>query len=418
MFSLNGAPVGAVAAFDVAEGIISPGIVGFDICCGMRLISTNLLYKEVKPKIKDIVNRLFVKVPAGVGVKGKISLKRKDVLDVMQSGAKWCVENGYAWKEDIERIEERGCIAGAEPKYVSEKAIGRSMNQLGTLGSGNHYLEVQVIRAENIYDKEIASKFGVHSNEQMMVMVHCGSRGTGHQIATDYLKEFGEAMPKYKIKVPERDLACAPFQSEEGQKYYAAMACAANNAFANRQVITHNVRGAFAEVFGRSAEEMEMNLIYDVAHNIAKLEEHKVGGKMKKLVVHRKGSTRGFGPGHEELAPVFRKTGQPVIVGGSMETGSYVCVGTQKAMDETFGSTMHGSGRTMSRTKAKGLVKGEALQREMEARGIYVKSASYAGLAEEAGIAYKDISEVIATMDEIGISKKVFSLKPVGNVKG
>ncbi len=418
MFSLNGAPVGAVAAFDTAEGIISPGIVGFDINCGMRLISTNLSYKEVKPKIKDIVNKLFVKVPAGVGVKGKVKLSRKQVLEVMQSGAKWCVENGYAWKEDIERIEERGCISGAESKYVSEKAIGRSMNQLGTLGSGNHYLEVQVIRAENIYDKEIAAKFGVHGDEQVMIMVHCGSRGTGHQIATDYLKAFGEAMPKYKIKVPERDLACAPFQSEDGQRYYAAMACAANNAFANRQVITHNVREAFAEVFHKTAQQMEMNLIYDVAHNIAKLEYHKVDGKMKKLVVHRKGSTRGFGPGHEELAPVFRKTGQPVIVGGSMETGSYVCVGTQKAMDETFGSTMHGSGRTMSRTKAKGLVNGEALQKEMEARGIYVKSASYAGLAEEAGIAYKDISEVIATMDEIGISKKIFSLKPVGNVKG
>jgi len=418
LFSLNGAPVGAVAAFDTAEGIISPGIVGFDINCGMRLISTNLSYKEVKPKIKDIVNKLFVKVPAGVGVKGKVKLSRKQVLEVMQSGAKWCVENGYAWKEDIERIEERGCISGAESKYVSEKAIGRSMNQLGTLGSGNHYLEVQVIRAENIYDKEIAAKFGVHGDEQVMIMVHCGSRGTGHQIATDYLKAFGEAMPKYKIKVPERDLACAPFQSEDGQRYYAAMACAANNAFANRQVITHNVREAFAEVFHKTAQQMEMNLIYDVAHNIAKLEYHKVDGKMKKLVVHRKGSTRGFGPGHEELAPVFRKTGQPVIVGGSMETGSYVCVGTQKAMDETFGSTMHGSGRTMSRTKAKGLVNGEALQKEMEARGIYVKSASYAGLAEEAGIAYKDISEVIATMDEIGISKKIFSLKPVGNVKG
>src|SRR3989344_8498251 len=225
-------------------------------------------------------------------------------------------------------------------------------------------------------------------------------------------------MEKYDLKVKDRELACAPFNSEEGRKYYSALACAANNAFANRQVITHNVRKVFEKVFKKSAEEMEMNLIYDVAHNIAKVEKHKVDGKMKKLVVHRKGSTRSYGPGQDELAPIFRKTGQPVIVGGSMETGSYVCVGTQKAMDETFGSTMHGSGRTMSRTKAKELVQGEKLQQEMERRGIYVKSASYAGLAEEAGMAYKDISEVVATMDEIGISRKVFSLKPVGNVKG
>ena len=418
MFSLNGAPVGAVAAFDADEGIVSPGICGFDINCGMRLIKTNLNYKEVQPKIHEIVNNLFESVPAGVGVKGTIRLSRREVIDVMEQGAKWCVEKGYAWKEDIDHIEEKGKIAGADSKNVSEKAIGRSMNQLGTLGSGNHYLEVQVIHAAEIYNSEIANKFGVFDDGQVMIMVHCGSRGAGHQIATDYLKEFGPVMEKYDLKVKDRELACAPFNSEEGRKYYSAMACAANNAFANRQVITHNVRKVFEKVFKKSAEEMEMNLIYDVAHNIAKVEKHKVDGKMKKLVVHRKGSTRSYGPGQDELAPIFRKTGQPVIVGGSMETGSYVCVGTQKAMDETFGSTMHGSGRTMSRTKAKQLVKGEQLQREMEKKGIYVKSASYAGLAEEAGIAYKDISEVIKTMDEIGISKKVFSLRPVGNVKG
>ncbi len=411
-------PVGGVAAFDDKEGVISPGGIGFDIGCGMRLISTNLNYREVKPKIKQLVNELFEKVPAGVGVRGSISLRRPQVLEVMENGAKWCLENSYAWKEDIGRIEENGCIRGADTKNVSERAIGRGMNQLGTLGSGNHYLEVQVIHASEIYNSEIANKFGVFDDGQVMVMVHCGSRGTGHQIATDYLQQFGAVMEKYKLKVKDRELACAPFGSEEGRKYYGAMACAANSAFANRQVITHNIRNAFEKIFKKGAEEMEMNLIYDVAHNIAKVERHKVDGKMKNLVVHRKGSTRGFGPESEELAPVFRKTGQPVIVGGSMETGSYVCVGTQKAMEETFGSTMHGSGRTMSRTKAKGLVKGERLQKEMEERGIYVKSASYAGLAEEAGMAYKDISEVIRTMDEIGISKKVFSLKPVGNVKG
>jgi tRNA-splicing ligase RtcB len=413
-----GAPVGAVAAFDAIEGIISPGIIGFDINCGMRLISTNLTHEEVKPRIKELMNCLFEKIPAGVGVKGMISLQRKQVIEVMQSGAKWCLENGYAWKEDIERIEEKGCINEANPENVSEKAIGRSMNQLGTLGSGNHYLEVQVIQAENIYDKEIASKFGVYDDKQVMIMIHCGSRGTGHQIATDYLKDFQSAMQKYKLKIKDKELAGVPFQSEEGQKYYSAMACAANNAFANRQVITHNVRQAFAKIFKKTPEEMEMNLIYDVAHNIAKIEKHEVDGKSKKVIVHRKGSTRGFGPGHEELAKIYKETGQPVIVGGSMETGSYVCVGTEKAMLETFGSTMHGSGRVMSRTKAKEIVKGKQLQKEMEKKGIYVKTATYSGLAEEAGIAYKDISEVIKTMDEIGISKKVFSLKPIGNIKG
>ncbi|HLC93279.1 MAG TPA: RtcB family protein [archaeon] len=411
-------PVGGVAAFDTEEGVISPGAVGYDICCGMRLISTNLSYKEVKPKIKELVNELFEKVPAGVGVKGKISLQRKEVLEVMHEGANWCYEKGYAWKEDIERIEGKGKIEGADSEKVSERAIGRTMNQLGTLGSGNHYLEIQVIHASEIFNSEIANKFGVFDDEQVMVMVHCGSRGTGHQIASDYLQKFMDAMKKYNITVKDKELACTPINSDEGKDYYAAMACAANNAFANRQVITHNIRKAFEKIFNKSAENMEMNLIYDVAHNIAKIEKHQVNGKAKKLLVVRKGSTRSFGPGHEELAQVFRKTGQPVIVGGSMETGSYVCVGTEKAMDETFGSTMHGSGRTMSRTKAKELVKGEQLQKDMEKRGIYVKSASYSGLAEEAGMAYKDISEVVRTMDEIGISKKVFSLKPVGNVKG
>ncbi len=410
--------VGGVAAFDEKEGVISPGGIGFDINCGMRLISTNLTIEEARPKIKELVDELFKEVPAGVGVKGKISLKRKDALEIMENGAKWCLENGYAWAEDLNRIEENGVIKGADASKVSEKAIGRSLNQLGTLGSGNHYLEVQLVSPQNIYDKEIAEKLGVFKENQIMVMVHCGSRGTGHQIATDYLKKFVEAMKKYKIKVPEKDLACAPFDSEEGRDYYKAMACAANMAFVNRQVIMHNVRKVFSKVFKKSAEEMQMNLIYDVAHNIAKVEEHMVDGKKKNLVVHRKGSTRGFGPESKELAPLFRKIGQPVIVGGSMETGSYVCIGTEKAMLETFGSTMHGSGRTMSRVKAKQLVQGKKLQKEMLEKGIYVKTASYDGLAEEAGVAYKDISEVVRTMDEIGISKKVFSLKPIGNVKG
>ena len=336
----------------------------------------------------------------------------------MTDGVKWCVDNGYGWKEDLDRIEENGQIKGADPSNVSDRAIGRGMNQLGTLGSGNHYLEIQVANKENIYDKQIAKAFGITKDGQVVIMIHCGSRGFGHQVASDYLETFEPVMKKYGIKVKDRQLACAPFNSKEGQKYFSAMVCAANMAFANRQVIMHQVRKGFSEVFGRSEEDLGMNLIYDVAHNIAKVEEYDVDGKKKKLVVHRKGSTRSFPPGHPELLPAYRKTGQPVIIGGSMETGSYLLVGTKKAMEETFGSTAHGSGRTMSRAKAKHGVRGEKLQKDMEARGIYVKTASMSGLAEEAGIAYKDISEVVKATEEAGISKAVVGLKPIGNIKG
>ena len=413
-----GFPIGGVAAFDVDEGIISPGGIGFDINCGMRLVTTNLNYKEVKPKLRGLVDQMFKTVPAGVGCKGFLNINQQQFDGVMNEGVKWCVDNGYGWDDDIKKTENFGCIEQAESELVSDKARKRGINQLGTLGSGNHYLEVQLVRAENIFDEMLAKKFGILNNEQIVIMVHCGSRGFGHQIATDYLKIFNDSMKKYDISVNDKELACAPFSSKEGQQYYKAMACAANMAFANRQVITHRIREGFEKIFGRGAEEMEMNLVYDVAHNIAKVEEHKIDGKKKKVVMHRKGATRAFPPGHSELTPTYQETGQPVILGGSMETGSYLLAGTQKAMDETFGSTAHGSGRTMSRTKAKQIFRGDELQRQMEKKGIYVKAVSMKGLAEEAGSAYKDINTVVDTLHESGISKKVVCLKPVGNVKG
>ena len=413
-----GSPVGGVAAFDLDRGVISPGITGFDINCGMRLIQTNLNVKEVKPRIKELVNELFRAVPTGVGAKGALKVNKSQFIEVMENGVEWCIDNGYGWKADLKKIEEYGKIKGADSDKVSEKAIQRGLNQLGTLGSGNHYLEIQEVKKGAIFDEKTAKAFGITGEGQVVVMVHCGSRGCGHQVCTDYVRTFDSAMKKYGITVNDRDLACAPFSSEEGSSYYAAMACAANNAFANRQVITHNTRKVFEKIFRKSAEEMGMYITYDVAHNIAKVEEQVVDGKKKKLVVHRKGSTRSFGPEHSELIDIYKKTGQPVIVGGSMETGSYLCVGTQKAMEETFGSTIHGSGRTMSRTKAKAEFKGEKLQQDMERRGIYVKAASYSGLAEEAGSAYKNISEVVETMHNAGISRKVVALSPIGNIKG
>lgn len=419
-----GFPIGGVAAFDLENGIISPGGIGFDINCGMRLIRTDLTLKEVQPRLKELVDLLFKMVPAGVGatayddVKGYLKLSTNDFKDLSERGADWAIDKGYGWEEDRERIEEHGVIKGADTSKVSKKAIERGVSQVGTLGSGNHYLEIQVVKPENIFDERTAKAFGVNNPNQIVVMVHCGSRGFGHQVASDYLINFMKAMPKYGLKVLDRELACAPFHSNEAQDYYKAMACAANMAFANRQLIVHRIRQAFEKIFKQDAESMGMSIVYDVAHNIAKIEEHEIDGQRKKVVMHRKGATRSFGPGHHELAPVYRNIGQPVIVGGSMETGSFLCVGTEKAMKETFGTTMHGSGRTMSRTKAKRMIRGENLQKEMEKKGIYVKSVSLSGLAEEAGIAYKNISEVVETMHIAGISKKVVALKPIGNVKG
>jgi len=386
--------------------------------CGMRLIRTNLRLKEVKPKVKELVDLLFRLVPTGVGVKGTVRVNQSQFEDVMRWGVKWCGENGYGWEDDASMVEEDGFIKGADPTKVSRQASSRGIGQLGTLGSGNHYLEIQVVDPARFFDHQTGKHFGLVHDDQVVVMIHCGSRGFGHQIGSDYLRIFDSAMKRYGITVKDRELSCAPFSSKEGTDYYGAMVCAANMAFANRQVIVHRVRDAFKTVFHKDAEALDMHIIYDVCHNIAKVERHVLDGSSKDLVVHRKGATRSFGPGHSGIPAPYREIGQPVIIGGSMETGSYLLLGTEKAMTETFGSTAHGSGRTMSRTAAKKQVHGEELQRSMEKRGIYVKAATYEGLAEEAGFAYKDISEVVDTMDRAGISKKVAALRPIGNIKG
>ncbi|MFH0737082.1 MAG: RtcB family protein [Candidatus Micrarchaeota archaeon] len=413
-----GFPIGGVAAMDIAEGgVISPGGIGFDINCGMRLIRTDLTVDDVRPKLKELVDRLFQKVPAGVGSKGFVRLDAAKFRKVIEEGSPWCVDNGYGWSDDLEATELGGKDAGADQKTVSDRAVQRGKDQIGTLGSGNHYLEIQHVLEENIFDEVLAKKWGIFPG-QIVVMFHCGSRGFGHQVATDYLNLFLNVMEsKYKIKILDRELASAPFSCPEGQDYFKAMKCAMNMSFANRQTIVHRVREAFSEVFKTDAEKLGMRQVYDVSHNRASVEKHKVDGSMKELVVHRKGATAAYGPGRPELTPRFRDVGQPVIIGGSMETGSYLLAGVASG-EATWFTTAHGSGRTMSRTRAKQLFRGDQLQKDMEARGIYVKTTSYAGLAEEAGAAYKNIDDVIEATHLAGISKKVAKLVPIGNVKG
>src|SRR5262249_32607132 len=373
-----GFPIGGVAAMDRgAGGVISPGGIGFDINCGMRMVVTNLTYDDVKPHLHTLVDRLYERVPAGVGSTGFVKVSRQEFRRVVEEGARWCIRNGYGWEEDLEMTEEQGCVEGADAATISEKAIDRGYHQLGTLGSGNHYLEIQVARPENVFDAELARAFGITIPNQIVVMFHCGSRGFGHQVATDYLQVFLKVMEsKYGIKILDRELACAPFDSPEGRDYFAAMKCGLNISFANRQVILHRIREVFSQIFGRGAEDLGMRMVYDVAHNTAKLERHEVDGKMRSLLVHRKGATRAFAPGMEGFPERYRQTGQPVIIGGSMETGSYLLAGVAQG-SQTFFSTAHGSGRTMSRTKARKQWQGKALQRDLEARGVYVRTASW-----------------------------------------
>jgi len=413
-----GFPIGGVAAMDVENGVISPGGIGFDINCGMRLLVTNLTHDEVQPHLKRLVDELFQRVPAGVGSTGFVKLTPERFRRVLEQGARWCIKEGYGWQEDLERTEEGGCIAGADPSKVSARAIERGLRQIGTLGSGNHYLEIQVARPDRIYDADLARAFGIVHPDQVVIMFHCGSRGFGHQVATDYLMLFlGVMQSRYGIKIVDRELACAPFRSPEGQSYFAAMKCALNMSFANRQVIAHRIREVFSSVFGRDPHDLGMHQVYDVAHNTAKLERHLVNGEVRELLVHRKGATRAFGPGREELPEIYRATGQPVIIGGSMETGSYLLAGVETGA-QTFFTTAHGSGRTMSRHQAKKQFSGRGLETDMAKRGIYVRSISYAGLAEEAGGAYKDIDAVVDATERAGISKRVARLTPIGNVKG
>ncbi len=413
-----GFPIGGLAAMDPRDGVISPGGIGFDVNCGMRLVVTSLTYDEVKPHLRELVDKLFARVPAGVGVSGFVRLTKDEFRRVVEQGARWCVKNGYGWEEDLERTEERGCIQGANANKISDRAVDRGYSQIGTLGSGNHYLEIQVARPEHVFDERLAAAFGITIPNQVVVMFHCGSRGFGHQVATDYLQIFLKVMEsRYGIKILDRELACAPFHSPEGQDYFAAMKCAINMSFANRQVIAHRIREVFSEVFRKPAERLGLHQVYDVAHNTAKLEKHRLDGEYRQLLVHRKGATRAFGPGMEGLPDAFRDSGQPVIIGGSMETGSYLLTGVESG-SQTFYTTAHGSGRTMSRAAAKKRFNGRQLQEAMEARGIYVRTATYAGLAEEAGPAYKDIDEVIEATELAGISRRVVRFTPIGNVKG
>jgi len=413
-----GFPIGGVAAFRADTGVISPGGIGFDINCGMRVLRTSLTEAEVRPKLTALVDALFAAVPSGVGSKGFVHLSGDEFGEVMREGARWCVRRGFGWPEDLDATEGGGCLPGADPAQVSQRAVTRGRDQLGTLGSGNHYLEIQVVRPDGIHDPRVARVFGIEQPGQILVMLHCGSRGFGHQIGTDYLRTFDQVMRGYGIVVRDRELACAPFRSPEGQAYFAAMLAAANSAFANRQLITHRVREVMGRVFGRDPRDLGLGVIYDVCHNTAKLEHHPVDGEPLELVVHRKGATRAFGPGAPDVPAAYREVGQPVIIGGSMETGSALLVGTAHAMVETFGSTAHGAGRTMSRARAKRQVWGETLIKEMGERGIVVRAASKSGVAEEAGFAYKDLGEVVDVVHRLDISRRVVSLTPIGNIKG
>ncbi|UCF96998.1 MAG: RtcB family protein [Spirochaetaceae bacterium] len=413
-----GFPIGGVAAFDTDAGVISPGGIGFDINCGMRLVATSLTWEEVQPQLPHLVDRLFARIPAGVGGKGFLKLSPSEFRTLSEKGMKWCLKKGYAIQEDLDRTEENGCIREADASKVSEKAVERGYKQIGTLGSGNHYLEIQVAQPENIFDQKLAAAYGIDRPNQVVVMFHCGSRGFGHQIATDYLQAFLKVMqPKFGIPVRDRELACAPFASQEGQDYFKAMNCAINMSFVNRQVILHRIREVFSEIFGKDPMELGLRQIYDVTHNTAKVERHRYEGKQRDLLVHRKGATRAFAPGMRGIPEEYRDLGQPVIIGGSMETGSYLLAGVAGG-EQSFFTTAHGSGRTMGRNQAKKQFRGQDLEKRLRERGIYIRAASYSGLAEEAGAAYKDIDEVVQTTAAAGLSRPVVKLVPVGNVKG
>lgn len=410
-----GFPIGGVAAFDIKEGVISPGGVGYDINCGVRLLRSNLTKEMVVPKLKELIDSLYNEIPSGVGSKGKIRLGPEDEEKLLLKGARWAVENGMGDSSDLQRIESGGCLDGADPSIISQKAYERGRAQQGTLGSGNHFLEVQYV--DEIFDEKIADALGLFKG-QITVMIHSGSRGFGHQVCTDFLEVMAKAVQKYGIVLPDKELACAPFNSREAQDYLAAMKAAANYAWANRQCLMHWTREVFMSFFRMSPKELGMTLIYDVAHNIAKIEEHLVNGKKMKLIVHRKGATRAFPPGHPDLPDVYKNLGQPVLIPGDMGRASYVLIGTERAMKETFGSTCHGAGRVMSRHQAIRQAKGRAIWREMEDRGIIVRAAGRETLAEEMSEAYKDVSDVVDVVHKAGISLKVARLRPLGVIKG
>jgi tRNA-splicing ligase RtcB len=410
-----GFPIGGVAAFDMKDGIISPGGVGYDINCGCRLMTSALSIADVRPRLKELVTALFQNIPSGVGSTGQTKLTVPEEKKVLVNGTRWAVRNGYGEAADIEHTEDYGCMEGADPGVVSDRALERGKKQLGTLGSGNHFLEVGVV--DEVFDEKTAQAFGLWEG-QVTVFLHSGSRGFGYQVCDDFLAVLSKHVKTLDFSIPDRQLACAMIDSEMGRRYWAGMACAANYAWANRQMLMHWTRETFQKVFGIGPRDLSMNLVYDVCHNIAKKEEHIVDGKKRLLCVHRKGATRAFPAGHKALPDVYRSVGQPVLIPGDMGTASYVMVGTEQAMKETFGSTCHGAGRVMSRTKAKKSSKGRAIQRELEDKGIIVRWTGRSTLQEEMPEAYKDISEVADVVHGAGISRKVARLRPVGVVKG
>ncbi len=407
-----GFPIGGVAAFDREDGVISPGGVGFDINCGVRLISTPLRAEEITNR-RELIERLFHAVPTGVGAKSSLRLSTKELQGMLLKGSAWAVAQGYGNAKDIIRCEEQGQMKSADPSAVSDKARQRGMPQSGTLGSGNHFLEVQEVR--EIYNASAAERMGIRTG-QVCIMIHCGSRGLGHQVCTDHLKILEGATKRYKISLPDRQLACAPLDSPEGRAYFGAMAAAANYAWANRQVIMHMTRGVLSSLYGIGEDEMP--LIYDVAHNVAKFEEHRIDGTLKQLCVHRKGATRAFGPGSHDIPPEFADIGQPVIIPGSMGTSSYLLNGTSRAMERTFGSTCHGAGRVMSRSKAKKALSGQEVKKALENEGIIVRAPSAGAIVDEAPEVYKPSGEVVRVVHELGISRLIARLEPMGVIKG
>jgi len=406
-----GFPIGGVAAFDLDEGIISPGGVGYDINCGVRLLKTEYTEKDIHDKRKLLLAEIFREVPAGVGKGGITRLNRNVLLEVCVKGAEWAVENGYGRREDLKRTEENGRMREADPSHLSPRAIERGIPQLGTLGAGNHFLEIQ--KVSEIFNEDVAGVFGIHSVGQILVMIHCGSRGLGHQVASDYIRLMENKIGSRGL--PDRELINAPVRSPLGQQYYKSMSAAVNYAFANRQMIAHWVRNVFKKIMG-SAEGIDQ--VYDVCHNVAKIERHSIDGRLKDVCVHRKGATRSFGPGREEIPEVYRSVGQPIIIPGSMGTASYILVGTHEAEQLSFGSTAHGAGRVMSRHEAIRRFRGEQIKQDLESRGIELKSTSWKGVAEEASQAYKDVDEVVKVSHKAGLGKLVAKVIPVGVMKG
>ena len=408
-----GFPIGGVAATLYPNGAISPGGIGYDINCGVRLLTSQQNAEEINFKLEELSKEMYAQIPSGMGKGGQINLNPKEMDEVLTKGAEWAVDNGYADKKDLTYMESNGRLDNADPALVSEMAKKRGSDQLGTIGSGNHFVEVDYV--EEIYDPIAAEAYGL-SKGQVVVLIHTGSRGLGHQVATDYIRGIMAAMPNYGIKVPDRELACVPFNSEEGENYFKAMCAAANFAWCNREIISWEVRKAWKNVFG--ADVAPLKLMYDVAHNIAKIETHKVDGEKLKVLVHRKGATRAFGPGFEDLPKEYLSIGQPVIIPGSMGTCSYILAGTNRSEEISFGSCCHGAGRKLSRTAAKKQVNAPVLKEKLREMGIYVQAGSFKGIAEEAPIAYKDVNEVVETIQDSGIAKKVAKLRPMAVVKG